>query len=459
MSLLVLGINHNTAPLAVREKVAFSPDQTAEALMQLCAAEGFDEAVILSTCNRTEVVVVSEAQDAGQRMLGWLAAYHHLPLTDLSDCHYLHRDAGALRHLIQVASGLNSMVLGEPQIFGQMKSAYAVAHEAGTVSATLAQVMQHTFTVAKKVRTDTAIGENPVSVAFAAVNLATRIFEDLSETRALLIGAGETIELVAQHLRRAGIRDMVVANRTLERASALAREYDAEAVMLSDIPAQLERSDIVISSTASQLPILGKGAVEKALRARKHKPIFMVDIAVPRDIEEQVGELADVYLYSVDDLKDVIDRNIQGREREARKADAIIDQGVSEFNRRLRSQGAIDTLRAYRSRAESLRDDELNKALRQLENGVRPAEALSNLARTLTNKLIHTPSIQMKKASAEGRMEVIEWTRELLGLDEPAFEQQDSGCRDQDAATGMSGDEQEGLSNDDSGSDLKGVNE
>ena len=418
MALIALGINHKSANVAVRERVAFLPEQMPEALQDALLSGGVDEVVILSTCNRTEMFVVADDRSASHAALQWLAAYHHLPLHELQQCHYVYHDEDALRHMAQVSSGLDSMVLGEPQIFGQMKSAYAVAQEADSIGAELARVFPYVFSLAKKVRTDTAIGENPVSVAYAAVNLSNHIFSNLSNTRALLIGAGETIELVARHLVENGVGSIVVANRTLGRARDLAQQFGAEAVLLSEVPQQLENVDIVISSTGSQLPILGKGAVEQALKKRKHRPILMVDIAVPRDIEEQVGELDDIYLYTVDDLTEIIDTNRRNRESEARKADVIIDEGVCHYSQTLRSLDAVDTLRSFRSKSEQLRDMELDKAMRQLAKGDDPEKVLTMLARNLTNKLIHSPSIQMKKATAEGREEVLSWTQELFELNQ-----------------------------------------
>jgi glutamyl-tRNA reductase len=279
-------------------------------------------------------------------------------------------------------------------------------------------LFQATFNAAKQVRTDTAIGENPVSVAFAAVSLAKQIFSDLQRSQALLIGAGETITLVARHLHDLGVKRIVVANRTLERASLLAAEFGAHAVLLSDIPAELVNSDIVISSTASQLPILGKGAVESALKLRKHKPIFMVDIAVPRDIEPEVGELDDVYLYSVDDLHEVVAENLKSRQGAAQAAEEMVSVGADEFMSRLRELAAVDVLRAYRQQSERLRDEELAKAQRSLANGGNAEEVLAQLARGLTNKLLHAPSVQLKKLSAEGRFDALAMAQELFALNE-----------------------------------------
>ncbi|MNZ81247.1 Glutamyl-tRNA reductase [compost metagenome] len=374
------------------------------------------EAAILSTCNRSELyLALDEAQ--AEAILAWLAGYHGLNLDELRACAYIHEDNEAVRHMMRVACGLDSMILGEPQILGQMKDAYASAREAGTLGPLLGRLFQATFSTAKTVRTDTRIGENPVSVAFAAVSLAKQIFSELPRSQALLIGAGETITLVARHLHEQGIRRIVVANRTLERASQLADEVGGQAVLLADIPEQLVNSDIVISSTASPLPILGKGAVERALKKRKHRPVFMVDIAVPRDIEPEVGELDDVYLYTVDDLHEVIAENLRSRQGAARAAEELVLTGVDEFMARLRERDSVDLLRGYRQRAEQLRDEELAKALRQLGNGIPAEDVLAQLARGLTNKLLHAPSVQLKKFSAAGRHDALAVAQELLDLD------------------------------------------
>jgi glutamyl-tRNA reductase len=417
MAFLALGINHKTASVDVRERVAFTPEQLVEALQQLCRLTDSREAAILSTCNRSELYIEQD-HVAADTVLRWLAEYHHLSVEELRASAYVHEDDAAVRHMMRVASGLDSLVLGEPQILGQMKSAYAVAREAGTIGPLLGRLFQATFSAAKQVRTDTAIGENPVSVAFAAVSLAKQIFSDLRQSTALLIGAGETITLVARHLHEQGIKRIVVANRTLERASTLAAQFGAHAVLLSDIPQELVHSDIVISSTASQLPILGKGAVERALKQRRHKPIFMVDIAVPRDIEPEVSELEDVYLYTVDDLHEVVAENLKSRQGAAQAAEKLVLAGVEDFMQRLRERAAVDVVRAYRQQGEQIRDDELARAQRQLANGVDPQEALAALARSLTNKLMHAPSVQLKKLSAEGRVDALTLAQELFALDE-----------------------------------------
>mgnify|MGYP003625808927 CR=1 FL=1 len=423
MNLIALGINHNSAAVEVRERVAFAPEQVNEALVDACRAAQIDEAVILSTCNRTEIyAVVSEGAvlaDKALQLIDWMANYHHLSAEQLRQCAYHHEAEQALQHMVQVASGLDSMVLGEPQIFGQLKSAYAVAADSGTVGTVFNQLFPRVFSIAKRVRTDTAIGENPVSVAYAAVDLAGHIFSDLSRCNALLVGAGETVELVARHLIEAGVRKIVIANRTLGRARELAQKFGAEAVLLAEIPEQLLEADIVITSTASQLPILGKGAVEQALKVRKHRPFLMVDIAVPRDIESQVGELRDVYLYSVDDLREIVDENLRSRRQEARKADLIIDEGVRLYMEEVRSLVAVDSVKEYRQMAEQLREQELQRALRALARGEEPEQVVAQLARGITNKLIHAPTAGLKQASVVGQEERLHRARELLGLGQP----------------------------------------
>ena len=422
MPLLVLGINHNTATVDVRERVAFAPERMHEALNEACSRAGLNEAVILSTCNRTEVYGITDAGSAatgpgGERVLQWLCSHHGLPVGQVQPAIYTHEDAAAVRHLMRVASGLDSMVLGEPQILGQLKSAYAVAQDAATLGSGMYRIFDDVFSVAKQVRTETAIGENPVSVAFAAVTLAQQIFADIHTASALMIGAGRTIELVVQHLKEAGVPTIVVANRTLTHAQELRRKYGVREVLLADIPEELEQADIVVSSTASQLPILGKGAVERALKVRRHKPIFMVDLAVPRDIEAEVGELDDVYLYSVDDLREVIDSNLQHRRQAALAAEEIIERGVEQHLRKQRGLNIVATLRNFREKAEMIRDVEVDKALKALERGDDPRAVLRELARLLTNKLLHSPSVQLKKASADGHSDLIQLAERLFELE------------------------------------------
>jgi glutamyl-tRNA reductase len=415
MALIALGINHDTASVDIREKVAFAPEQMLDALHSFCEKVCLNEVVILSTCNRTEIFT-DGGEQCEDAILHWLASFHSLHVSSFHSSHYVHHGDAALHHMMKVASGLDSMILGEPQILGQMKSAYAVAQEAGTVSGVLNHAIQHTFNYAKKVRTQTAIGENPVSVAFAAVHLSQRIFSDIAKTAVMLIGAGETIDLVAKHLRDKKVSKIIVANRTLTHAQELAVEYGAEAILLSDIHSRLSEVDMVFSSTASQLPILGKGAVEQAIKKRKRRPIFMMDIAVPRDIEPEVSELEDVYLYTVDDLRDIIDENKKARLNEVVKADLILAEGVEAFRVAQRVNDIVPMIKHYRQQAETVRDQELLRAIKQLQAGVNTEKVLEVLARNLTNKLIHAPVTGLKKASEVGDTKTITYFKEWLNL-------------------------------------------
>ncbi len=417
MTLHILGINHRTAPVEIREKVAFAPEQMVAALGQAQAHTGVEEIAILSTCNRTELYV-SSGTTGTEQLMQWLSDYHRLPGATLASSCYHYTEALAVAHMMKVASGLDSMVLGEPQILGQIKSAYAVAQQAGTVSVALNQVFQHVFNAAKRVRSETAIGQNPVSVAYAAVRLAQQIFSDMGTVHALLIGAGETVELLARHLGEQGVGSITVANRTLRHAQELANAYGAEAILLSDIPEHLHRADIVISSTASQLPVLGKGAVESALKQRRHRPMFMLDIAVPRDIEPEVANLDDVYLYTVDDLKTAVEENLRGRQDAADRAQEIIKECLQAWQKNWRLQAAVGTIRAFRNSVEELRDAELDKALQALAQGQSVEAVVRSLAHGLTNKLLHTPTLGLKRAGEEGRSEQLQLARELFNLPE-----------------------------------------
>lgn len=426
MSLFILGINHTTAPVEIRERVAFAPERLASALDEVIKVPGIGEVAILSTCNRTELYCCQEPEletaQAGEthnRIINWLANYHQLNQEDLQDYIYIHPDHESIRHILRVATGLDSLILGEPQILGQLKDAYHKASQTGTLGTLLDRLFQHTFSVAKQVRTDTKIGASPVSVAFAAVSLSKQIFGDLKEQTALLIGAGETIELAARHLHDNKIGRMIIANRTIEHAHNLALEFDAYAIALSELPSHLAEADIIISSTASPEPILNKQDVQQALKSRKHQPMFMVDIAVPRDIEPDVSELEDVYLYTVDDLQNVISDNLKSREKAAIQAEEIIDMQVKHFIAWMKSLNAVQTIREFRQQAETSRDEVLQKARHQLEQGVSSEEVLQFLAHTLTNKLIHNPSANLKLAGSEGRMELIRAMRELYDLNNP----------------------------------------
>jgi glutamyl-tRNA reductase len=416
MHLLAFGINHHTAPVDVREKAVFAPEKLAEALRD-ATAHGAAEATILSTCNRTEVYCGLDTE-RDQNLIEWFCHYHRLKHDDIDPYLYRHPDQAAVRHAFRVAAGLDSMVLGEPQILGQMKDAFTAAHKLGTTGKILNRLFQQTFSVAKQIRTDTAIGASAVSVASAAVQLAKRIFTSLPEQSVLLIGAGDTIDLCARHLHEQKIKHMIVANRTVERAQLLASEFGAEAISLAEMPGRLAEADIVISSTASQLPILGKGAVESALKARRHRPMFMVDIAVPRDIEVEVGDLDDVYLYTVDDLKSVVQENMESREAAAREAEQIIDGKVVSFMDWVRSLDAEPTIRALRETAAATREAELLRAKQRLARGDDPQEVIEHLARALTNKFTHAPSVALKRADKDGNDSLLDAARRLFNLND-----------------------------------------
>lgn len=415
MTLLTLGVNHKTAPVAIRERITFGPDIIVAALRSLVSQPGVVEAVILSTCNRTELCcVLSDPND--EPLSRWLGGFHGLRPGEINPYLYVHGDQQAIRHLLRVASGLDSLVLGEPQILGQVKTAFQTAQAAGATSRLLGRLFQHAFSVAKLVRTETSIGSSPVSVAFAAVSLARQIFSELQDQTALLIGAGETIELAARHLHQNGIGRILVANRTLERAHALASQFDGFAIALTEIPHHLPEADILIASTASPLPVLGKGTVETALKKRRHRPIFMVDLAVPRDIEPEVAELDDVYLYTVDDLEAVIEDSRRSRLEAAGQAEEIIEYHTSEFLSWLRSLDAVGLIQSYRKQAEGLRDEVLARAVHLLEQGKSPREALGYLAHTLTNKLLHAPSARLRQAGRDGQVELLDAANEIFQL-------------------------------------------
>ena len=415
MSLLALGINHNTASVALRERVAFGPDRIDRALRELVEQPGVSEAVIVSTCNRTELYCSLE-QGQGEQVLSWLQRFHQLEASEVVSAIYRHQDEEAVRHLMRVACGLDSLVLGEPQILGQIKQSYAHAQQAEAVKGSLERLFQKSFSVAKRVRTDTEIGASAVSVAFAAVSLARRIFSDLSQTKVLLVGAGETIELVARHLREQNVTQMMVANRTLQRAQLLAEEFGAQVMTLEEIPDYLHEADIVISSTASPLPIIGKGMVERALKARRFKPMFLVDIAVPRDIEAEVDELSDAYLYTVDDLQGIIEQNLETRKRAAAEAELIVQEERDDFMGWYRSQHSVDLIRDYRHQAQQVADEELQRALLALQQGENAEQALKALTHRLTNKLIHAPTQALRQAAAQGDSHKLSQLRQVLGL-------------------------------------------
>jgi len=414
MPLIALGLNHLTAPVALREQVAFDAGNTAPALTDLAAQSGVDEALILSTCNRTELYCnVSEgAEDAP---LDWLHRHHRLTPGRLDEFLYRHEEDAAVRHMFRVATGLDSMVLGEPQILGQVKDAWRVAHAAGTLHAPMDRLLQNAFAVAKRVRTDTRIGAAPVSVAYTAVRLVERAFTDLQQACVLLIGAGETIELAARHLLERRVRRLIVANRTTENAQALAGRFGGYAIALADLPQHLAEADIVLSATAAREPVLTRAMLDTALRARRRRPMFLLDLAVPRDIEAEAAQLPDVFLYTIDDLKQVIDSSQRSRENAAHDAEAIIELQVERYLAWRRATVLDQPLRIMRADAEAQRDAVLARAREMLAGGRDPAEALDYLANTLTGKLLHTPSVRLREAAQSGDSALLEAAARLFG--------------------------------------------
>lgn len=416
MTILALGINHNTAPVALRERVAFAPEQMVEALQQLSGNLGLSDAVILSTCNRTEIYC-SGNQANSEAVLDWLGKFHHVDPQQLAEYIYQHQDLDACKHVMRVACGLDSLVLGEPQILGQIKQAFGQAKDSGSVSSLFERLFQHSFSVAKQVRTDTDIGANAVSVAFAAVNLAKHIFGSLKQAKVLLIGAGETIELVAKHLLDQGVDAITVANRTLARAESLAQQFDGDVIALSQVPENIHNADIVISSTASTLPIIGKGMVENALKKRRYSPIFLVDLAVPRDIEGQVGDIEDAYLYTVDDLQVIVGDNIASREQAAVEAESIVERQAEGFSEFLRSLNSVDIIRRYRSECDAVKNELLDKAKKQWAGGKDPERVMEELAHKLTNRLMHWPTHSLKTAAKTGEIEQLHLIKNVLGIE------------------------------------------
>jgi glutamyl-tRNA reductase len=414
MPLVVVGINHRTAPVEVRERMVFEPARVPDALRELASLPPVQEAVIVSTCNRTEIYCVTEAGDVA---LGdWLQRYHQLG-SSIHHCLYEYGDMRAVGHAFSVASGLDSMVLGEPQILGQLKDAYRTAQDAGTAGPLLNRLFQAAFSVAKRVRTETQIGANAVSVASAAVAMARTVFASFENRTALMVGAGETIALAARHLHADGLRRMIVANRSIDRAQELAAEFQGFAISLEDIPAHLREADIVVASTASPNAIITREMAASALRARKRRPIFMVDIAVPRDIEPAVAELEDVYLFTVDDLQSVVNENMETRRQAAREADQLIATEVDRFELRLRTRSAAPTIRRLREEAERTRQHTLGQARRMLATGRSVEEVLDFLSATLTNRLMHPPSQRLRDAAESGDAGIIETIADIYRLD------------------------------------------
>jgi glutamyl-tRNA reductase len=400
--IFTLGINHHSAPLAIREKVAFGADRLRHALADLTHNRPVKEVAILSTCNRTEIYCAAETPDV---VIDWLAQYHQVDRHELVSYLYTHDQPEAVRHAFRVASGLDSMVIGEPQILGQMKDAVRAAEESGTLGTQLHKLFQRSFSVAKEVRSTTAIGANIVSMAAAGVHLAERIFESVTEQRVLFIGAGEMIELCAAHFCARKPKQVTIANRTLERGQALAEQYGGQAIRLDELGEHLAQHDIVVSCTASPLPIIGLGMVERAIKVRRHRPMFMVDLAVPRDIEEEIGNLDDIFLYTVDDLAQVVESGLESRQAAVVEAEDIIARRVQDFLSWLQSRDTVPVIRSLRDSAERMRRHEMEHALKLLAKGEAPEKVLDQLSHRLTNKFLHTPTQALNLAEGAERAE------------------------------------------------------
>ncbi len=412
MQLYTIGVNHTTAPIEIRENVAFGADSIREALSDLTNKKAA-EAAILSTCNRTEIYV--QSADA-LPVMGWLADYHQLDLNHIQPYTYTLANQEAVKHAFRVASGLDSMVLGEPEILGQFKQSVKLAQEAGTLGTHLHQLFQRTFEVAKEVRTNTDIGGSSISMAAATVKLAQRIFGDLSEQKILFIGAGEMITLCANYFAAQKPKSMTVANRTKERGLELAEKIHAEAILLNDLPTHFADFDIVITSTASQLPIVGLGMVERAIKARKHRPIFMVDLAVPRDIEAEVAQLDDVFLYTVDDLAQVVTDGIENRQEAAVSAEMIISTRVEAFMHWLQKRNSVPTIKALRDQAETMRTAELEKAIKLIQKGESPEKVLEKLSLAITNKMLHAPSHALNRSHGDEHERLAQQLRHIYQI-------------------------------------------
>ncbi|MDA8328919.1 MAG: glutamyl-tRNA reductase [Betaproteobacteria bacterium] len=414
MQLLAFGLNHQTAPLTIRERLAFHVDRMEDALRGFVRSGAVKEAAILSTCNRTEIycntVNPSEAMD-------WVANYHDISRESIEPYLYHMPAIEAARHAFRVASGLDSMVLGETQILGQMREAARVAENAGTLGIMLHKLFQHTFSVAKDVRTSTEIGASSVSMAAAAVRLAERIFPSIAEQQVLFVGAGEMIELCAAHFAAQKPKRIMVANRTVARAQALADRYHGQAIALNELPDHLPAYDIVVTSTASPLPILGKGLVERALKARRHRPMFMLDLAVPRDIEAEVSELNDIFLYTVDDLGSVVQQGRENRQAQVGQAESIIETNVQQFQHWMEMREMVPMIRNLRDHAERVRRHEIQRALKQLTRGDEPEQVLEQLSHGLTNKFLHHPTHALHHAADAERHELLALLSRLYPVD------------------------------------------
>lgn len=420
MSFFVFGINHNSASVSLREKVAFNPERLNTALVQLKNVESVLGCLILSTCNRTEIYaqLADDELSSEKLLISWLSKFHNLDEDLILKHAYVYSNASAIQHLLKVATGLDSMILGEPQILGQLKTAYEIGLANQSLGKQLNFILQKTFAWSKKIRTQTQIGKNPVSVAYAAVSLASRIFTQIQTSKVLLIGAGETIELVGRHLQSsAGVKDIILANRTIEKGEMLAKTLGANSIRLEQIPEVLAQVDIIITSTASPLPILGKGSLETALKKRKYKSMFLLDLAIPRDIEEEAGKLPNIFLYTLDDLKNEISENLAERKKSAREAEKIIAMALKDIEEAQKLESASQFIQNFRKEFEKISQQELEKSLKELENNKDAKQVLQKLAHRISANFLHKPTLKIKQAVKQERLDYLVGIEFLLSED------------------------------------------
>ncbi len=420
MHLTLVGLSHKTAPIEIREKLTFPAHRQEEALALLTSSPQIAEAVVLSTCNRTEIYAVASVEGGADAVVDFMADYHALDRHELVRYLYFSDGEAVVKHLFRVVASLDSMVIGEAQILGQVKEAYEHAFDNGACSRVFNKLFRQSFEVGKRVRTETDIGESAVSISYAAVELAKKVFETLEGRAVLIVGAGKMSELTAKHLKSNGVESFLVANRTYERAVEMAASFDGEAIRYEDLFERLRDVDIVISSTASPEYVIRKDRLAESMRGRRGRPLFLIDIAVPRDIEPDVNEISEVFLYDIDDLSGVVEANLEERMREARRAEGIIDEEMSVFERWLESMEVVPTIAAMRAQAEQIRQAEMEKALRRLgglsEKEMKTIEALTG---AIVNKMLHAPTSRLRDASTEkDGYEYVEAARFLYGLEE-----------------------------------------
>ena len=421
MPLFTIGISHHTAPIEIREKVAIARSEYSDRVSELCALPGVEEVVVLSTCNRTEIYCLS-TDDGKQGLVDWVHRVNDIPAGELDRHFYHHEGEDAARHLVRVASGLDSLVLGETQILGQLKDAWQQAHDADSLGKVLDRLFQHTFNAAKAIRTTSGISDHTVSVAYTAVVLARQIFGNLNSQTVVLVGAGEMVQLCGRYLRDHGIANLLIVNRSREKAEELAVEMGASAMTLDRLGEALPRADILISSTASPEPVIRKADIKAALRKRRHRPMFLVDIAVPRDIDPEVSKLRDVYLYTIDDLQQVVDENMEQRNAAALSATADVDESVAAFMRWLSGIRAARTLKRIRDQSHEFEKNLTERALKRLEAGQDATDVLEQMASTLTNKILHLPSKRLREAAESQNYEVLKAADQIFRKEDPEDE-------------------------------------